>query len=129
MQTSTTKMTEPLTYAVSASVGESEPIQISTFDIPTEILEVGGPISLSITDEDGQEIDDDTHYWLPSKLYEVLKWIAIVVLPACSWLYQSLGEVWNLPNTEPVAYTLAAAGTFIAILIGASALKNYVKSA
>ena len=63
---------------------------------------------------------------LPDKVYTVLKWIALICLPACSWFYSLIAGIWGLPYSEEISQTIAGVGTFIGILIGVSAY-NYNK--
>ena len=55
-----------------------------------------------------------------NKLYNVLKWIALILLPALSTLVMALGDIWGLPHKEQIALTIAAVDTFIGVLIGIS---------
>ena len=59
---------------------------------------------------------------LPDKVYNVLKWIALIVLPALATLYATIGKAWGLPYIEPICITLTALSTFIGTLIGVSHL-------
>ena len=34
---------------------------------------------------------------IPNKLYDILKWVVIIVLPAVATLYAALARVWNWP--------------------------------
>lgn len=61
-----------------------------------------------------------------NKVYDILKWVCLIVLPACSTLYFTLSGIWHLPYGEQVTGTLAAISTFIGILIGVST-KSYYK--
>ena len=59
---------------------------------------------------------------LNDKVYKVLKWLALIALPAIGTFYSTIGAIWNLPYTAEVAKTLQALGTLVGILIGVSAL-------
>nr|WP_297936273.1 phage holin [uncultured Lachnoclostridium sp.] len=59
---------------------------------------------------------------LSDKVYKILKWIALIALPAIGTFYSTIGAVWNLPYTAEVAKTLQAVGTLIGVLIGVSAM-------
>lgn len=74
---------------------------------------------------DGKELTDK--YVLPDKVYDVLKWVGLLLLPTLAWLYTSLAGAWGLPYAEEVPFTLNVLGTFVAVLIGASALPNMMK--
>ena len=54
------------------------------------------------------------------KLYDVLKWIALVFLPAFTTLYGVIGATCNIPYTQEVLTILAAFDTFLGSLLGLS---------
>lgn len=56
-------------------------------------------------------------------LYNVLKWIALIVLPASATLYATLSELWGLPYGVQICGTLTAIGTFLGALLQVSAYK------
>ena len=45
---------------------------------------------------------------LSNKIYNVIKWITALFIPALITLYLSLADVWNFPNPEKVVLTAAA---------------------
>lgn len=57
---------------------------------------------------------------LSNKMYDVLKWIAMVVLPALGTLYFVLAGIWGLPYGEQVVGTITAVDTFLGALLGVS---------
>ena len=59
---------------------------------------------------------------LNDKVYDVLKWIAIIVLPALSVLYGTLAGIWNLPYATQIPLTIDAVDVFLGALIGISHL-------
>lgn len=61
-----------------------------------------------------------------SKIYDILKWIALVFLPALGTLYFALSGIWKLPYGEEVVGTIMAIDTFLGALIGISNI-NYNK--
>lgn len=63
---------------------------------------------------------------LSNKLYDVLKWLCTIFIPACSALYFGLSQIWNFPYGEAVCGTLALVAVFIGSLIGISS-NNYWK--
>lgn len=73
--------------------------------------------------EENEDIAQAPKYWLPDEAYTALKWIGLAALPTLSWAYQALAAVWGLPLANEVSATLGIAGTAVAVLIGASALK------
>ena len=57
---------------------------------------------------------------LSNKTYDVLKWIAMYLLPAMGTLYFALAGIWNFPNGEEVVGTITAIDTFLGVLLGIS---------
>ena len=63
---------------------------------------------------------DNVPDWLiPNRLYDVLKWVGLLVLPTCAWLVGVIGPAWGLANVDAVVLTLGAA---VGAIIGASAI-------
>lgn len=58
-----------------------------------------------------------------SKLYDALKWIALVALDALGIAYESLSQVWNLPLGDEVMKTCTILSVLIGTLIGVSSYK------
>lgn len=61
---------------------------------------------------------------IPDKVYDDLKWLCILGLPALSSLYSTLAGIWGWPFAEQVPQTLSAVGLAIGTVIGVSAA-NY----
>ena len=57
---------------------------------------------------------------MSNKLYDVLKWIALIALPAIGTLYFALAGIWNFPYGEEVVGTIVAVETFLGALLGIS---------
>ena len=57
---------------------------------------------------------------LPDKVYDVLKWIAMYLLPALGTLYFALAGIWNFPCGEEVVGTITAIDTFLGVILGIS---------
>lgn len=51
------------------------------------------------------------------KAYKIMKWAALIVLPAASALYTTLGGIWNFPYTEQIPATIMAVDTFIGTIM------------
>ena len=58
-----------------------------------------------------------------SKIYDVLKWIALVVLPAIGTLYFALSSIWGLPYGEQIVGTITAVDTFLGAILGISSIQ------
>ena len=57
---------------------------------------------------------------MSNKLYDILKFIAQIVLPAMATLYFALGNIWGLPYIEQIVGTIAAVDTFLGTILGIS---------
>lgn len=64
---------------------------------------------------------------LSDQLYNKLKWIAQVALPAMGTLYFALAGIWGLPYGEQIVGTITAIDTFLGALLGLSTMQ-YKKS-
>lgn len=62
-----------------------------------------------------------------NKVYDVLKWIAQMLLPAIGTLYFALAGIWGLPFGEEIVGTITAVDTFLGIILGISSI-NYNKN-
>lgn len=63
---------------------------------------------------------------MSNKLYDVLKWVAQMLLPAIGTLYFALAGIWGLPFGEEIVGTITAVDTFLGVLLGISSM-NYKK--
>ena len=57
---------------------------------------------------------------LSNKVYDVLKWIAMYLLPAAGTLYFALSGIWGLPYGEEVVGTITAVDTLLGVILGIS---------
>ena len=57
---------------------------------------------------------------LSNKVYDVLKWIAMYLLPAVGTLYFALSGIWGFPCGEQVVVTITAVDTFLGVILGIS---------
>lgn len=57
---------------------------------------------------------------LPDKIYDVLKWITMIVLPALATAYVGLAAIWGWPFADEVAKTTAVICTLLGALLGIS---------
>lgn len=64
---------------------------------------------------------------LSNKLYDVLKWIALYLLPALGTLYFALAGIWGFPYGEEIVGTITAADTFLGVILGISKAQYDVK--
>lgn len=57
---------------------------------------------------------------LPNKLYDILKWVAQIVLPALGACYFGLSQIWGLPYGEEAVGTITVLDAFLGALLGVS---------
>jgi hypothetical protein len=57
---------------------------------------------------------------LNNRLYDALKYIAQIVLPAVATLYFALSQIWGLPYGEEIVGTITAVDCFLGALLGIS---------
>ena len=62
-----------------------------------------------------------------NKVYDILKYVALIVLPAIGTLYFALSSIWNLPYGTEVVGTITAIDAVLGALIGIST-SNYNKN-
>lgn len=58
-----------------------------------------------------------------SRLYDIFKWCASVVLPALGALYFALSSIWGFPFGEQIVGTIAALTAFCDALLGISSIQ------
>ena len=54
---------------------------------------------------------------LSNKAYDVLKWIAMYLLPALGTLYFAVSQIWGFPYGEEVVGTITAIDTFLGVIL------------
>lgn len=57
---------------------------------------------------------------ISDKVYDILKYIAQIVLPAIATLYFALAQIWGLPYGEQIVGTITAIDAFLGVLLGIS---------
>jgi len=57
---------------------------------------------------------------LPDRIYDLMKWLTLVVIPALTTAYVGLSGVWGWPYAEEVAKTSAVVCTLLGALLGIS---------
>lgn len=61
---------------------------------------------------------------MTNKAYDILKYVALLVLPAFATFVNAVGIVWGIPHTNEVTATITALGVFLGAALGISS-KNY----
>lgn len=54
---------------------------------------------------------------MSNKVYDVLKFIAQIVLPALATLYVTIASLWGLPYPDEISGTVMAIDTFLGALL------------
>lgn len=57
---------------------------------------------------------------LPNKLYDILKWITLIVIPALATAYVGLSAIWGFPYSDEIARTACVVCTLLGALLGIS---------
>lgn len=57
---------------------------------------------------------------MSNKTYDILKYIAQIVLPACATLYGALAGIWGFPFGEQVVATISAVDLFLGAILKVS---------
>lgn len=60
-----------------------------------------------------------------SKVYDVLKYIAQIVLPALGTFYFAIASIWNLPYAQEIIGTISAVDCLLGALLGISSMQYY----
>jgi hypothetical protein len=63
---------------------------------------------------------------MSNKVYNVLKWVCLIALPAFAVFYAVIAKIWGLPYEAEIPATINAIAVLIGALIGISN-KNYNK--
>lgn len=57
---------------------------------------------------------------MSNRAYDILKYVAQIVLPAIATLYFALSQIWGLPYGEQIVGTITAIDCFLGALLGIS---------
>ena len=60
---------------------------------------------------------------MSNKVYDVLKFIAQILLPAIGTLYFALAKIWGLPYATEIVGTISAVDAFLGALLGISTMQ------
>ena len=62
---------------------------------------------------------------MSDKVYDILKYIAQIVLPAIGTLYFALANIWGFPYAEQIVGTITAVDAFMGVLLKISSDQYY----
>lgn len=54
---------------------------------------------------------------MSNRTYDILKYIAQIVLPALATLWATLGKIWSWPLVTEIAATICAVDTFMGVVL------------
>jgi hypothetical protein len=57
---------------------------------------------------------------MSNKMYDILKWIALVALDAVGLFYSTIAGIWGLPYGDQVLETCVALSLLLGALVGVS---------
>ena len=63
---------------------------------------------------------------MTDKMYDILKWVAILFLPALAILIRTVFAIWKINYGEEISATITALQVFLGAILGVSSL-NYSK--
>ena len=66
---------------------------------------------------------------LKDGVYDILKWLVIIVLPAAAVFYSRLAGAWGWPYAEAIKETIIALQAFLGAIIGVSTASYYADQA
>lgn len=61
---------------------------------------------------------------MKNEVYDVLKWVAMLLLPALATLVATVGSIWGLPYADQISQTIVAVNAALAMVLGISTI-NY----
>lgn len=64
---------------------------------------------------------------MSNRVYDVLKYVALIGIPALGTLINTLGSIWDWTYTEAISGTIAAVGVFLGALLQISSSKYFKK--
>ena len=70
------------------------------------------------TEETTEEL---VHSFLPDRVYDILKWVAMVLLYAVATFVGAVGPAWGWPDVNAIVLTLTSLGTLLGAVLGVSA--------
>ena len=57
-------------------------------------------------------------YFVPDKVYNILKWVCIVVLPLAAWGYGALAAQWGWAMADQIVNTIQIVAVILGGLLG-----------
>lgn len=94
---------------------------------PTTVVRAAGSGHTIQASERPSASTGDVPDWLiPSRVYDILKWLGLIVLPALALFVSTVGPAWDWTHVDAIVTTLNALGILAGALIGVSAIKQHL---
>lgn len=77
---------------------------------------------------DNTDIKNELNYLIPDKVYDIVKWVALIVLPALAVLVQTIGGSANWGGTSTTVTVITALGVFIGAILGVDSAQAHKTS-
>ena len=69
-----------------------------------------------------ESTEELVHSFLPDRVYDVLKWVAMVLLYAVATFIGAVGPAWGWPDVNAIVLTLTSLGTLLGAVLGVSSV-------
>lgn len=63
-----------------------------------------------------------------NRTYDILKYVALIALPAIQVFWLTIGKIWDLSYTVEIGATIGAVALFLGTLLGVSTSKYYAEN-
>lgn len=64
---------------------------------------------------------------MSNNTYDILKKVALIILPALATLWLTVGKIWNLPYTTEIGATVTAVAVFLGACLEVSSKKYWTE--
>lgn len=64
-----------------------------------------------------KHMEDENMKPLSNKVYDIMKYLTIIVLPAIGALYTGLSQIWALPYAAEIPATITVVCTFLGAIL------------
>lgn len=108
----------PYPIEVAGTIGAIDLFLAMVLGISTNTFKIHNPMYRLNLIKLAGDIED--HWIMPTNVYEILTFVAQILLPAFITLYTALAGLWNLPYVDQVVGTLVALDAFLGLLLGFS---------
>lgn len=62
---------------------------------------------------------------ISNRTYDILKWVAIIVMPSLATFIVGIGGIWSIPYAGQVAATVTTIGVLLGAFLGVSSVKYH----